>query len=951
MMLPMGDEGKERKRKTFRVENPRNKSMASPGQLVKNPRLCLIVACLWPFAILALFASSAPGREHSSSQGAVLSPETVAAEAADRANRFELRKILDRVDVMGYGPTHPRVAFVVVGETKEALIESVESVFSNTDLNRIFVVCAVLDDGNGEDQGLVKELRNIEMDSVPHWHGLKRDIDPKDKSNGDEEEESSHSPKIHAMFHSKRKGLAASRFDAADFVQILARTHEDAGFKSPDEDIILMLLQGGSKFKDPHWLSEVTPALIVAPPLLGIHNQDVAMKLANAISLHAEGPSKRTSFNALLQPIVTDTPASDVNLSSGRNFPTPALNGAAIAMRLGTFLNLPETDHSLAMDPWSANLDLSLNLWLCADGIDILEDVEAIPPEGGIYPKTPMGVEQVAQLASVWMDDLFRERFFQAYAAEMSTGNGRNEEKTITRVEWEIAITNSQRSMTSHQLYKRCRTFEWYIQEVNTDLSDILDAELKEDHRFDPVPAAKEEGKDEQEEEEQGKDGQEEEEQGIKGEEAAAEDEQALRPTEAIIEKEQEAHIAPPELKENQANKSSDEAPEEKEKKAEEHSEPEKKKPSKPLRPTNLEIVEKPKMVDTTFVDVSGGHVEHPHKLALDANGEPGYVHDETALRKNPPPLNYGDEALKQGCALRDNHSRMMNERIIVETDYDKTMNESGQKRDKIFCLVYTTEKGHDRIPNIRETWGPKCDGFMVGSTKTDVSIGAVNILHEGPEEYDNIWQKVRSMWSYIYDNYYEKYDWFHIGGDDLFLMVENLRYYLESDEIRTAANGGIYLPEGNETRQTPLLLGRRFSYMGDMDNIFDSGGSGYTMNKAAFKLLVTEGFPNYFPHLKTFSEDTMVATLFKKIDTILPYDTKDDAGGERYMPFLPGDHLSYRLPDDPKKDWYAKYSIDIKEGLNHCSPQSVAFHYVKGDMMKRLFALAYGLCPKKLTT
>jgi len=95
--------------------------------------------------------------------------------------------------------------------------------------------------------------------------------------------------------------------------------------------------------------------------------------------------------------------------------------------------------------------------------------------------------------------------------------------------------------------------------------------------------------------------------------------------------------------------------------------------------------------------------------------------------------------------------------------------------------------------------------------------------------------------------------------------MVENLRYYLESEEIQTATNGGIYLPEANTTIQTPLLLGRRFAYMGDMDNIFDSGGSGYTMNKATLKLLVTEGFPNYFPHRKTFSEDTMVAELLKK--------------------------------------------------------------------------------------
>ena len=183
--------------------------------------------------------------------------------------------------------------------------------------------------------------------------------------------------------------------------------------------------------------------------------------------------------------------------------------------------------------------------------------------------------------------------------------------------------------------------------------------------------------------------------------------------------------------------------------------------------------------------------------------------------------------------------------------------------------------------------------------------------------------------------------------GDDLFLIVENLRYYLESEEIRAAGNGGVYLPDGSETTQTPLFLGRRFKYGGDPDNIFNSGGSGYTMNKAALKLLVTEGFPNYFPHLKTFSEDTMVAKLLRKINNIFPYDTKDDAGGERYMPFEPGHHWSYYL-GDPKDDWYANYSIDIKEGPEHCSPQSVAFHYVKGNEMKRFFSLLYGLCPKE---
>jgi glycoprotein-N-acetylgalactosamine 3-beta-galactosyltransferase len=171
----------------------------------------------------------------------------------------------------------------------------------------------------------------------------------------------------------------------------------------------------------------------------------------------------------------------------------------------------------------------------------------------------------------------------------------------------------------------------------------------------------------------------------------------------------------------------------------------------------------------------------------------------------------------------------------------------------------------------------------------------------------------------------------------------------LESEEIRTAANGGMYLPDGTETVQTPLLLGRRFAYQGDMNEIFDSGGSGYTMNKAALKLLVVEGFPNYFPHAHTFAEDTMVAKLFRKLG-VLPYDTKDHDGGERYMPFLPGHHYSYKLPENPKesKDWYAKYSINIKEGIYHCAPRAVAFHYVKDDMMERLFMLAYDMCPEE---
>lgn len=72
-------------------------------------------------------------------------------------------------------------------------------------------------------------------------------------------------------------------------------------------------------------------------------------------------------------------------------------------------------------------------------------------------------------------------------------------------------------------------------------------------------------------------------------------------------------------------------------------------------------------------------------------------------------------------------------------------------------------------------TWGHKCDGFLAFSTKTIPSLGQLNLTHRGEESYMNMWQKVRSIWAYIHAHYLRDYDFFHLGGDDLFVIVENL--------------------------------------------------------------------------------------------------------------------------------------------------------------------------------
>lgn len=75
-------------------------------------------------------------------------------------------------------------------------------------------------------------------------------------------------------------------------------------------------------------------------------------------------------------------------------------------------------------------------------------------------------------------------------------------------------------------------------------------------------------------------------------------------------------------------------------------------------------------------------------------------------------------------------------------------------------------------------------------------------------------------------------------------------------------------------------------------------------------------------------------------------FDTRDSQGRERFLPFTPGNHLLYRIPKEP--DWFAKYTAKVgglKDGVAGVSSDAVSFHYIKGDLMKRTYALLYGLC------
>mmetsp|Transcript_28342 Transcript_28342/g.35044 ORF Transcript_28342/g.35044 Transcript_28342/m.35044 type:complete len:475 (+) Transcript_28342:112-1536(+) len=390
--------------------------------------------------------------------------------------------------------------------------------------------------------------------------------------------------------------------------------------------------------------------------------------------------------------------------------------------------------------------------------------------------------------------------------------------------------------------------------------------------------------------------------------------------------------------------------------------------PRVPLNGMNKQIVSKVKPMNITYEEIPVKVSEKPLKRkrrkrkrstsddvgmrrvdAKDEHGNTNYLYDVTSLRRTP--LDFVMVDRNAVCSIRDETWKLFTQKVTIDfaghEAAERKAATEGKLRAKILCIVYTIEPYHDRIPPIRETWGSKCDGFFVGSNQTDPLLDILNIPHKNEETYGTIWSKVQAIWSNVYHHHYDDFDWFHIGGDDLYVLVENLRLYLESESVQLLENGGQYLPIGNELQQFPVALGLKLFENGKYSDQYNTGGPGYTLNKAALKALVLKS-PKYLLHAITSGEDVMVSQSLKQSVALLPYDTRDELDQPRYHHFRPDSLYNMHDSESPyTMDWYKTFlrQPEIKEGLNCCSSKSVAFHYISSNLMKRMHAILYGYC------
>ena len=188
------------------------------------------------------------------------------------------------------------------------------------------------------------------------------------------------------------------------------------------------------------------------------------------------------------------------------------------------------------------------------------------------------------------------------------------------------------------------------------------------------------------------------------------------------------------------------------------------------------------------------------------------------------------------------------------------------------------------------------------------------------------MWQKVRSLWREIYTRFglesrdpttttataTPPYDFFFLGGDDVYLLPGNLRRLL-------AARGA--------SASEPLYLGRNLQGQNSDHGLwYQSGGAGYVLSREALRRLVEEGLESSFcrPRQSAFWEDVNVGHCMRFLG-VEAAETSDAEGRQTFHYQSPG-------------------FLGREGRTGEVSAHSVSFHYIRDPRdMRFLHTQLYG--------
>jgi hypothetical protein len=352
--------------------------------------------------------------------------------------------------------------------------------------------------------------------------------------------------------------------------------------------------------------------------------------------------------------------------------------------------------------------------------------------------------------------------------------------------------------------------------------------------------------------------------------------------------------------------------------------------------------------------------------------GQPGYVHDPTFLLKKIKRSRNDSTVSSNITTIMGNNSRaacakpgegpegiegslaLSRIRHYMESSSEVSRNVT------LFCAVFTHRGGVRFTDAIQDTWGKRCNGILFASDNSNLTTGHTHIPSNSVHGfgYQGMAQRTRAILAYLYDNFLTSFDFFHISGDDTYLIVENLKEFLafsrewekstnENGEERYVFAGFLY--HWGNPKKNPELQ----HYLG--------GGSGYTFSAKALKAYVEGPLQFCHTHVEKSNEDMYISNCFYEYLSKDLIDTRDSTGAQRY----------HQLSVDKQATFLTQYSSTRKKGVLmiainnsiqhqnevlgkpvhyddkqkfYVSNSSVAFHYHKSpDYLYRYEYLLYG--------
>jgi glycoprotein-N-acetylgalactosamine 3-beta-galactosyltransferase len=328
---------------------------------------------------------------------------------------------------------------------------------------------------------------------------------------------------------------------------------------------------------------------------------------------------------------------------------------------------------------------------------------------------------------------------------------------------------------------------------------------------------------------------------------------------------------------------------------------------------------------------ISGGTTYLRHEDHIHTTNEAADVQNVTSNT-----VSESDICTKKVRKQRNQQHKVVLDRIEI------LPNDSNALNTKVLCFIPIISTDHNATAmDVMHTWGKRCDKLVFASNATDSDIGAIKV-DIPTEDWAHLWQKQRETMRHIWQEYGKEYDWFLKADLDTYVIMENLKAYLASEEIQSK-------------KDQPLILGRRVSrreekwYQGFDHNKtlvdeflktshnkfhYTMGGAGYVMNQKymeTFYESMDEQFCLSSEQEMTFPEDVGINFCMGNLG-ILPYNTRDELGRERFH--LRSPEALFNVDGTDKSAWLYKVHRDvggIQGGNDCCSPASITFHHVKG--------------------